>query len=124
MASVILLLFAFAGASFVIGNEVKNGTFDIHNMSKVYWFSIIGYSMLIILVFLNGGYIAIAIYTAVSVAGFFLGRKLGRVPSQNEDRNAYHDVDGKPDNEPLRIPVSVEVNAFERHEDEENDNEG
>ena len=124
MASVILLLFAFAGASFVIGNEVKNGTFDIHNMSKVYWFSIIGYSMLIILVFLNGGYIAIAIYTAVSVAGFFLGRKLGRVPQQDEDRNAYHDVDGKPDNEPLRIPVSVEINAFERHEDKENDNEG
>lgn len=124
MASVILLLFAFAGASFVIGNEVKNGTFDIHNMSKVYRFSIIGYSMLIILVFLNGGYIAIAIYTAVAVAGFFLGRKLGRVPQHDEDWNAYHDVDGKPDNEPLRIPVSVEINAFERHEDRENDNEG
>lgn len=124
MASVILLLFAFAGASFVIGNGVKNGTFDIHNMSKVYWFSIIGYSMLIILVFLNGGYIAIAIYTAVAVAGFFLGRKLGRVPQQDEDQNAYHDVDEKPDNEPLRIPVSVEINASERHEDKENDNEG
>lgn len=124
MASVILLLFAFAGASFVMGNEVKNGTFDIHNMSKVYWFSIIGYSMLIILVFLNGGYIAIALYAAVAVAGFFLGRKLGRVPQQDEDRNAYYDVDGKPDNEPLRIPVSVEVNASERHEDRENDNEG
>lgn len=124
MASVILLLFAFAGASFVIGNGVKNGTFDIHNMSKVYWFSIIGYSMVIILVFLNRGYIAIAIYAAVAVAGFFLGRKLGKVPQQGEEQNTYHDVDENPNNEPLRIPVSVEINASERHEDRENDNEG
>jgi hypothetical protein len=114
MASVILLLFALAGGSYIVGTMVKNGTFDIHDLPKSYWFSAMGYLLLIILVLLNRAYIAFILYVVVSIIMFMLGKKFGK---ESEPDDGFGD-EGNPVHieEDFRIPPSMII-----HENVEKD---
>lgn len=107
MASIILLLFALAGGSYIIGTMVKNGTFDIHNLPKSYWFSAIGYLLLVILVLLNHGYMAFILYIVVAVMMFTLGKKFGKEAEPEEGL----DDSGEPIliEDTFRIPPSMVI---------------